>query len=68
MLKTRTALIVTAVVTLPAIFMLGAIVGTGSSGRDIANECREHSFFKHIEHDSEIEFACQEIKRPVARL
>lgn len=68
MLKTRTALILTAVVAVPAIFIFGAIVGTGSSGRDIASECREHSSFKHIEHDSEIEFSCQEIKRPVARL
>lgn len=65
---TRTALIVTAVVAAPAIFLFGAIVGTGSSGRDIAQDCRVHSSFKHVEHDSEVVFSCQEMKSPVASL
>jgi hypothetical protein len=68
MLKTRTTLIVTAAVAAPSIFLLGAIIGSGSSGRDIAHDCRVHSSFKHIERDSETVFSCQEIKRPVARL
>ena len=68
MLKTRTALIITAIVAAPGLFVFGAIVGTGSSGRDIANDCRVHSSFKHIEHDSETVFSCREIKGPVARL
>ena len=68
MLKKRAAVLIAAVAALPAFFLLGAIVGTDSSGRDIVNECRKHSFFKHVEHDSEVEFACQEIKNPVVRL
>jgi hypothetical protein len=72
MLKASTALIVTAVVAVPSIFLFGAVIGTGSSGRAIAKECREHSSFRHVEHDSEhdseIIFSCQEIKSPLARL
>jgi hypothetical protein len=68
MLKASTALIVTAVVAVPSIFLFGAVIGIGSSGRAIAKECREHSSFMHMEHDREIVFSCQEIKSPLARL
>jgi hypothetical protein len=67
MLKIKTA-IITAAVAAPSIFLIGTIIGTGSSGRDIVRDCRVHNAFKHIEHDSEIVFSCQELKRPVARL
>lgn len=59
---------ITAVVAGLCIFLFGAILATGSSGREIAKECREHSFFKHVERDSETTFTCREIRRPEARL
>ena len=68
MLESRMELIVTAVAAALSIFLFGAIVGTGSSGRGIAQDCRAHSSFKHVEHDSEVVFSCQEMKRPVAGL
>jgi hypothetical protein len=68
MLKSRTALAITAAVAALGFFLFGAIIGTGSSGKSIAKECRDHSSFKHVERDSEVLFNCRETKRPVASL